>query len=172
MVAPSRPKSLSSLPVYPPQRSAAHYPLHPLRPLCSGLSDLCVALFPAFEHSTSLLPITSLQPQQFHAITHSFAQRRSAIPRIFNGFRTLSITTGAYPSVIPGDRLSGFQRVNSLVYKSLVPLCRLFALFSAFGSLVFNFAASFPKTPGGWVHAFQPPPSSFQFPRLRRAGAA
>ncbi len=85
-----------------------HYALPPMRPLftlsfegCSGLSDFCVALFPVFERSTPLLPIISLQPQQFHAITHSFAQRRRAIPPIFNGFRTLSIATGMYPSNVP-----------------------------------------------------------------------
>src|SRR5258706_14324354 len=39
-------------------------------------------------------PITSLQPQRFHAITHSFAQRESAIPPISNSFRTLLMLTG------------------------------------------------------------------------------
>src|SRR6266404_2353426 len=44
---------------------------------------------------TSRFPlITSLQPEQFHAITHSFAQRRSAIYCIFNSFRTLFIAIG------------------------------------------------------------------------------
>jgi hypothetical protein len=42
--------------------------------------------------------ITSLQPKRFHAITHSFAQRRQAIPPILNRFRTLSIATGVYES--------------------------------------------------------------------------
>jgi len=39
--------------------------------------------------ASSFLPITSLQAQPFHAITHSFAQRRHAIPPILNSFRTL-----------------------------------------------------------------------------------
>jgi hypothetical protein len=105
------------------------------------------SLFPAF--STPLLPITSLQPQQFQAITHSFPQRRAAIPSIFNSFRTLSIATGVYPSIIPDDRLSDFRRVNPFVYKSLVPLCHLFSLLSAFVSFVFNrLQPLFPKHPG------------------------
>jgi hypothetical protein len=41
-----------------------------------------------------------MQPQQFHALTHSFAQRRLAISFIFSKFRTLSIATGVgTPSV-------------------------------------------------------------------------
>src|SRR5260221_13703909 len=43
------------------------------------------------------LPITSLQILQSHAITHSFAQRRSVISPFFNSFRTLSIATGVVP---------------------------------------------------------------------------
>jgi hypothetical protein len=41
--------------------------------------------------------ITSLQTQQLHTITHSFAQRCQAIPPVFNRFRTLSIATGVVP---------------------------------------------------------------------------
>src|SRR5260221_7792194 len=48
----------------------------------------CLSLF---------LPITSLQTLQSHAITHSFAQRRSVISPFFNSFRTLSIATGVVP---------------------------------------------------------------------------
>jgi len=66
-------------------------------PLCSDLSDLCVALFPAFQRATPLLPITSLQPPHFHAITHSFPQRRAAIRLVIRKFRTLSIATGVCP---------------------------------------------------------------------------
>src|SRR5258708_1439939 len=42
-------------------------------------------------------PITSLQPQHYHGITHSFAQRQPSIPSIFNSFRTLSIATEVVP---------------------------------------------------------------------------
>ncbi len=133
-----------------------HHPLPTTRyPLscCSGLSDLCVAPFPVFERSTPLLPITSLQPQQFHAITHSFAQRRAAIPPIFNGFRTLSIATGVYtpPNVpfrtspplcsVPRWQIPCSQKLAA----SLSSLCALFrAPFLCFQEL----AASFAKTPG------------------------
>src|SRR5260221_14427463 len=51
-------------------------------------SITCLSLF---------LPITSLQTLQSHAITHSFAQRRSVISPFFNSFRTLSIATGVVP---------------------------------------------------------------------------
>ncbi|MCU1239445.1 MAG: hypothetical protein JWO71_171 [Candidatus Acidoferrum typicum] len=43
------------------------------------------------------LLITSLQTQQFHAITHSFAQRDSSIFPIFNTLRTLLMSTGVVP---------------------------------------------------------------------------
>ena len=96
-----------------------------LCPLCSGLSDLCVALFPVFERSTPLFPITFLQPQQFHAITHSFAQRRAAIPPIFNGFRTLSIATGVYyPNVPFRNSPPQFLGGKSHVLRDLQPLRR------------------------------------------------
>src|SRR6266481_136228 len=51
----------------------------------------------SINRPSPFLPITSLQPQQFHTVTHSFAQRRSIIPSIFNSFRTLSIATGVVP---------------------------------------------------------------------------
>jgi hypothetical protein len=38
--------------------------------------------------------ITSLQPLHFHALTHSFAQRRRAKPCSLKRLRTLSIATG------------------------------------------------------------------------------
>ena len=72
----------------------------PLQPLCSALRALCVELFPCIERSniaSPLLPITSLQPLQFHTITHSLAQRRTNIRPILNSLRTLSIVTGVYP---------------------------------------------------------------------------
>src|SRR6266436_2864972 len=42
-------------------------------------------------------PITSLQPQHYHEITHSFAPRQPAIPSILSNFRTLSVATGVVP---------------------------------------------------------------------------
>jgi hypothetical protein len=93
-----------------------------------------------------------MQPQQFHAITHSFPQRRASIHPIFNTFRTLSIATGVCPSIIPDDRLSGFQHVNSFVYKRVEPLCGLFARFPALVSFIFNgLQPLFRKHPGGGI---------------------
>src|SRR6266478_2678345 len=59
------------------------------------------------------LPITSLQPQQFHTVTHSFPQRRSAISSVLNSFRTLSIATGVVP-----------HSHSDLSLRGSVPLCR------------------------------------------------
>jgi len=42
-------------------------------------------------------PITSLQPQCLHAVTHSLAQRRATMCFSFSAFRTLSIATGVVP---------------------------------------------------------------------------
>jgi hypothetical protein len=79
------------------------------RRLLTAHESLPILFFPAFERPTPLLPITSLQPQQFHAITHSFAQPPSAIPPVLNGFRTLSIATGVYPKAFP---TTDFQASN------------------------------------------------------------
>ena len=57
-------------------------------------------LFPLATRHFYLTPfplITSLQILQFHAITHSFAQRRTSIYPVLNSFRTLSIATGVVP---------------------------------------------------------------------------
>ena len=130
----------------------------PLRPLCSALRALCVELFPCIERSniaTPLPPITSLQPLQFHAVTHSFAQRRTNIPTILNSLRTLSIVTGVYPSSCPTSDFQTSRHAKSFVCIGLLPLCRLFALFSALASFVFNRLESLStKHPGcGTSHA-------------------
>ncbi len=51
-------------------------------------------MLPRQKRASCLLPITSVQTQQFHAITHSFAQRRDVIPSILSNFCTLSVATG------------------------------------------------------------------------------
>jgi hypothetical protein len=51
----------------------------------------------AVNSPSPFLPITSLQLQHLQAVTHSFAQRRPAIPPVFNNFRTLSVATGVVP---------------------------------------------------------------------------
>ena len=78
-----------------PKVPSVHHPAS-FAPFCPGCGS-----HPSRAHScnpaTPLLPITSLQPSQFHAVTHSFAQRRTAISPILNSFHTLSIATGVYP---------------------------------------------------------------------------
>ncbi len=73
-------------------------------------------LFCSLDHLSALSPlplITSLQPLRFHALTHSFAQRRPAKPCPLKRLRTLSITTGVVPPRCSGfslDVSSGGQR--------------------------------------------------------------
>src|SRR5258706_14056841 len=89
------------------------------------------------------LPITSLQILQSHAITHSFAQRRSVISPFFNSFRTLSIATGVVPPP-PSTFLSA-------------GLC----LYSAkFGRPLFFYSFEFLSPPAPAC----PPPPSFHTP--------
>jgi hypothetical protein len=46
---------------------------------------------------SSFPPITYMQPQHYHAIAHSFAQRQPTKPFLIRGLRTLSIATGVAP---------------------------------------------------------------------------
>src|SRR5260221_1053289 len=64
------------------------------------------------------LPITSLQPQHYHGITHSFAQRQPSIPPIFNSFRTLSVASGVVP---PGYQNPEEHRLCGLCAPISVP---------------------------------------------------
>src|SRR5258707_11926182 len=90
-------------------------------------SITCLSLF---------LPITSLQTLQSHAITHSFAQRRSVISPFFNSFRTLSIPTRVLP---PSPFHPSLGRVCPLLGQPFAPLC--FFLFP-------NFFPPLPAHPG------------------------
>jgi hypothetical protein len=137
-----------------------------------------IAFTPAYSQSranfkmdaaitTPLFLITSIQPLYFHAIAHSFAQRRTAISHAFNCLRTLSIATGVYPlrSLCPPSvrsvvrffppssaqprQLFCLRRLGA----SLSSLCALFRTrFLCFQSL----AASFPETPGVGVSVKSP----------------
>src|SRR5258706_1274561 len=89
-------------------------------------------VFPRRNLSSPLLLITSLQTQQFHAITHSFAQRRSAISPIFSDFGTPFIATGV------GTPLSPDTPVQN------APTCQW--LFSSSSVFIF-LRTAFPATP-------------------------
>src|SRR5258706_13303919 len=67
------------------------------------------------KRASSFLPITSVQTQQFHVITHSFAQRRDTIPSIFSSFRTLSVARGVGPPLVFLRRLRGGARLAGRV---------------------------------------------------------
>ena len=71
-----------------PQPLSFHIDLNP--PRCGSHASTAHSCNPA----NPLFPIPSLQPPQFHAITHSFAQRRTTICPVLSSFRTLSIATG------------------------------------------------------------------------------
>jgi hypothetical protein len=117
--------------------------------------------------TTPLFLITSIQPPHFHAIAHSFAQRRTAISHAFNCLHTLSIATGVYPLRSPCLRCvrsvvrffppsSAQARQLFCLHRlgaSLSSLCALFRTrFLCFQSL----AASFPETPGVGVSVKSP----------------
>src|SRR6266478_4778004 len=89
--------------------------------------------------SSPFPPITSLQPQHYHEITHSFASLQPAIPSILNNFRTLSVTTGVVPLFTPSrpcvHHAFSTQVAIPLCFINLLPLC------------------SFPKSQGLWNQA-------------------
>lgn len=60
---------------------------------------LCLCGNQDFARLSSFALITSVQDQQFHKLTHSFAQRRHANFPVLNSLRTLSIATGVVPPV-------------------------------------------------------------------------
>jgi hypothetical protein len=141
-----------------------------------------IAFAPAYSQSranatmdgalaTPLFLITSLQPLYFHAITHSFAQRRAAIPFTPKSLRTLSIATGVYPlrplcsalsalcvALFPPSSAQARQPV--CLHRPGASLSSLCALFCTRFLCFQSFAASFPETPGVGV-SVKSPGSSF-----------
>ncbi|MCU1241350.1 MAG: hypothetical protein JWO71_2076 [Candidatus Acidoferrum typicum] len=85
------------------------------------------------SNPSPFLPITSLQAQHYHGITHFFAQRQPSIPSIFNSFRTLSIATGVVPPspVQKPERIVSVGSVVSVVsvLRSQCPPCCAFSFF-------------------------------------------
>src|SRR5712664_1878791 len=98
--------------------------------------------------ASSFLPMTSLQVQLFHSITHSFAQRRHAIPPILNSFHTLlpltaiSFFASHFPAFV---RFRSSVQLKSRISSHLQPLVHLQK-----SQLLWNQTnpASFCKTPG------------------------
>jgi hypothetical protein len=64
--------------------------------------------------------------------------RGASIPCGLTRLRTLPIATGVYPSPFPSSDFQSSRHAKSFVCIGLLPLCRLFALFSALASFVFN----------------------------------
>src|SRR5882762_2862578 len=79
--------------------------------------------------ASSFLPITSLQPLHFHAIAHSFAQRRHAIPPILSSLHTLlPLTTNLFSPTHYFRSVFNFFPASSVkprVLKDLQPLWHL-----------------------------------------------
>ncbi|SRR6266404_3878784 len=134
---------------------------------------ICSAMLARRNLASSFLPITSLQPQWFHAITHSFAQRRHAIPPILNSFRTLLPLTAIS---FFATHFHAFARFLSSIqpqlssFQSLGASLRLFTLFFRTPSVCFQqLAASFSKTPGWGGVDYQLAAGSDPFKTFRRS---
>jgi len=101
---------------------------------------------------TPFLLITYIQTKYFHALTHSFAQRRAAIPCPSKSLRTLSIATGVYLESVPDDILSHPQRRQLFcLHRLATSLPSLFTILGVRSLCFQSVAASFPKIPGVWV---------------------
>ena len=84
----------------------------------------------------------------------SSASRGANISPVLSNFRILPVATGVYRPSLPTTDFQTLGQANSFVCIGLEPLCRLFVLFSAFVSFVFNrLQPLFPKHPGWGVSA-------------------
>jgi len=147
-----------------PEAGAACSPLLSCGPSRGTVGNRYIASNPAYSQSrvnvamdsaiaTSLFLITSPQPLCFHVIAHSFPQRRSAIRRVFNNLRTLSINTRG---VTLRHSYSRVLRLSVSVSLWQIPCSQQLAasctsrcaLFRAPSLSFQSFAASFSKTPG------------------------
>src|SRR6266436_7814134 len=152
----------------PPSTSCAYFPS--LRGGCT----LCALIAPVSAISVSrFFPSSSAQPLCF--LSHpcnlsSFMQLRTllrngaSLSLLFSMASALFLSPRGCTLCHPQrSDVRTFKRANSFVYKSLPPLCRLFALFSAFVSFVFNrLQPLFPKHPGGGVSALSSRASAVQ----------
>src|SRR6266436_8491517 len=80
------------------------------------------------------LPITSLQVEHYHADTHSFAQRRSAISSVLNGLRHSLYRHGGGTPRSPSDD-QGIQGsiFSALCFHSPTDPCRKLFAFTSGG---------------------------------------
>lgn len=81
----------------------------------------------SINHVNPFPPITSLQPQHYHEIAHSFAPRQPAIPSILSNFGTLSVATGVYPSRSFVPLRAGMLSLRQQLSLFVSSTCRLFA---------------------------------------------
>ena len=150
MVAPSRPKSRSSVLVYPfyPRQcvaadyslSTTHYPLSFLPPSSTQL--LCFLSHPC--NSSSFMRLRTL------------LRNGAPLSLLFSMASALFLSPRGHASkALPTTDSQTSNESTLFVYKSLAPLCPLFAPFSASVSFVFNrLQPLFQKHPGGGVPAF------------------
>jgi hypothetical protein len=115
---------------------------------------------------TLFLLITYIQTPYFHALAHSFAQRRAAIPCPSKSLRTLSIATGVYLQTVSHDR---FLRVQTpqlfFLHRLAASFLSLFTVFCSRFLCFQSFAASFPETPGVGVSVKSPGSSAATWTR-------
>src|SRR5712692_1529106 len=87
------------------------------------------------------------------SLSSSYAPRGASISCGLSRLRILPVTTGVYPILFHFSRVAPSAPClcgKSHVLSSLPPLCRLFALFSALPTFVFNgLQPLFAKHPGG-----------------------
>jgi len=88
------------------------------------------------------LPTLSLPP--------SSASRGVNISPVLSSLRILPVATGVYHSSFPTSDFQTSRHAKSFVCIGLLPLCRLFALFSAFASFVFNRLEPLSTKHPGW----------------------
>jgi hypothetical protein len=104
-----------------PEASAAGSPMPSCGPShsCGAGRNRYIASSPAYAQSrvnvtmdraiaTPLFSVITMQPLYFHAIAHSFPQRRSAVRRAFDNLRTLSVVLGGGTPLSCGNRDHSF----------------------------------------------------------------
>jgi hypothetical protein len=100
---------------------------------CGAGRNRYIASRPAYSQSrvnvtmdraiaTPLFPVITMQPLCFHAIAHSFPQRRSAVRRAFDNLRTLSVVLeGGTPLLREPGPLFFAASLFSYSYELLFP---------------------------------------------------
>src|ERR1700682_232973 len=105
----------------------------------------------AFIHTLHAPPPTTHYPRLTTlSLPPSSASRSVNISPVLSSLRILPVATGVYHSSFPTSDFQTSRHAKSFVCIGLLPLCRLFALFSAFASFVFNRLEPLSTKHPGW----------------------